>query len=256
MSDIDLTDSQLQRYSRQILLPQVDYEGQQRLLAARVLVVGAGGLGSPVCTYLAGAGVGHITVADGDVVDLSNLHRQTLHLTADVGRAKAESACAQMRAINPDVQASAVTRRLEGDALRAAVAAADVVLDCCDNFPTRFAVNDACLAERRPLVSGAAVRLEGQVSVYRLDRDDSPCYRCLYPEEGENAEPCSTTGVLGPVVGVIGALQALEAIKLLAGFGESLAGRLLLFDARGSEWQTLRLRRDPACPACGTGASA
>ena len=251
MSDSELTDHQLQRYSRQILLPQVDYEGQQRLLAARALVVGAGGLGSPVCTYLAGAGVGHITVADDDIVDLSNLHRQTLHLTEDVGRRKAESACAQMQAINPDVQASALTQRLEGAALRAAVAAADVVLDCCDNFPTRFAVNDACLAERRPLVSGAAVRLEGQVSVYRLDRDDSPCYRCLYPAEGENAEPCSTTGVLGPVVGIIGALQALEAIKLLAGFGESLAGRLLLFDGRGTEWQTLRLRRDPSCPACG-----
>jgi molybdopterin-synthase adenylyltransferase len=247
----DLTDAELARYARQIVLRDVDLEGQARLRAGRVLIVGLGGLGSPAALYLAGAGVGHLVLADYDAVDLSNLHRQVIHRSADIGRPKVESARDAVRALNPDVAVTTLHARMEPDALAAQVAAVDVVLDCTDNFEARFAINAACVAARRPLVSGAAIRLDGQVAVFRADVPDAPCYRCLYREQGTQAEHCSQVGVLGPVVGVIGAMQALEALKLLAGFGEPLAGRLLLFDARASEWRMVRLRRDPDCPACG-----
>lgn len=247
----DLDDQQLTRYARQIVLRDIDLAGQQRLLDGRVLIVGMGGLGSPAALYLAGAGVGHLVLADHDVVDLSNLHRQVIHRNADVGRSKAQSARDAVLALNPELDVSAVHARMTPDTLVAQVAAVDVVLDCTDNFEARFAINAACVAARRPLVSGAAIRLEGQVAVFRADLPDAPCYRCLYREQAGQAEHCSQVGVLGPVVGVIGAMQALETIKLLAGFGETLTGRLLLFDARSAQWREVRLRRDPDCPTCG-----
>lgn len=246
----DLSDAELTRYARQIVLRDVDLAGQRRLLDARVLIVGLGGLGSPAALYLAGAGVGHLTLADYDAVDLSNLHRQVIHGTQDIGRPKVESARDALLELNPDVQVTTVHARMTPDELAAHVAGADVVLDCTDNFAARFAINAACVVARKPLVSGAAIRLEGQVSVFRTDLPDAPCYRCLYREVGGEAEHCSRVGVIGPVVGVIGAMQALEAIKLLAGFGDTLTGRLLLFDARASQWREVRLRRDPDCPAC------
>ncbi|HYW91714.1 MAG TPA: molybdopterin-synthase adenylyltransferase MoeB [Gammaproteobacteria bacterium] len=245
-----LDQDQLVRYSRQLLLPQVQVPGQRRLLASHALIVGAGGLGSPSAMYLVAAGVGELTLADDDRVELSNLHRQLLHRTADVGRDKVDSARDTLAAINPGVRVNTIGERLQGDALRRAVEAADIVLDGSDNFSTRFAVNEACVRGGTPLVSGAAVRLEGQVSVFRPDLGVGPCYRCLYKDAGGAGETCAANGVLSPVVGVIGCLQAIEAIKVLAGFGETLAGRLLLFDAAGMQWREMRLRADPECPVC------
>lgn len=250
-----MNDDQLLRYSRQIMLPQVDVAGQQRLLDSRVLIVGMGGLGSPVAMYLAAAGVGKLVLADFDDVDLSNLQRQILHGSHDIGRPKVESARDTLRVLNPEVEVVALNARLEGEALATQIAAADLVVDATDNFATRFMLNDACVAERKPLVSGAAIRMEGQVSVFHNERDDSPCYRCLYRDEGELAQTCSENGVLAPVVGIIGAVQATEALKVLLGIGESLGGRLLLLDALTMEWRTLKLRKDTACPACGAGVS-
>lgn len=238
------------RYSRQILLPQLDIEGQQRLLDSRVLIVGLGGLGSPVALYLAAAGVGTLVLADHDEVDLTNLQRQVIHQTADVGRPKVESAAASVRALNPEVETLQLPRALAGAELIEAVANVDLVVDCCDNFATRQAVNAACVALRRPLVSGAAIRLEGQLSVFDARRNDSPCYQCLYGSGEETALSCSEAGVIGPLVGLIGSLQALEALKLLAGFGEPMVGRLLLVDALGSRFREMRVRRDPACSCC------
>jgi len=246
-----MNDEQLLRYSRQIMLPQVDVAGQERLLASRALVVGAGGLGSPAAMYLAAAGVGRLAIADHDQVELSNLQRQLLHRDADRGRPKALSAADTLRAINPDVTIIPVTARLQDAQLDEEVRQSQVVLDCSDNFDTRFAVNAACVRHRVPLVSGAAIRLEGQVSVFDAASDDSPCYHCLYREGEEAGQRCTETGVLAPVVGVIGALQALEALKILLRLGETLAGRLVVFDALVHEWRTLKLRRDPACPTCG-----
>jgi adenylyltransferase/sulfurtransferase len=243
-------DQQLLRYSRQILLPQLDIEGQQRLLDSRVLIVGLGGLGSPVALYLAAAGVGTLVLADHDEVDLTNLQRQVIHQTADVGRPKVESAAASVRALNPEVETLQLPRALAGAELIEAVANVDLVVDCCDNFATRQAVNAACVALRRPLVSGAAIRLEGQLSVFDARRNDSPCYQCLYGSGEETALSCSEAGVIGPLVGLIGSLQALEALKLLAGFGEPMVGRLLLVDALGSRFREMRVRRDPACSCC------
>ena len=246
----ELNDDELHRYARQLVLPEVDFGGQAALMDARVLIVGLGGLGSPAALYLAGAGVGHLTVANDDQVDVSNLHRQVLHRTADVGHAKAESARDALLALNPLIEVTPVTARMDADALAAQTAAVDLVLDCTDNFDTRFAINAACAAARKPLVSGAGIRFEGQVSVFRLDRPDAPCYRCLYRETGNEAEPCARVGVLPPIVGVIGAMQALEAIKVLLGMETGLAGRLLMFDGRRSEWRTIGLRQDPDCPLC------
>lgn len=246
-----MDDPQLLRYSRQILLPQFGIEGQQALLDGHALIVGAGGLGSPAALYLAAAGLGRISIADDDLVEASNLQRQILHREQDIGRPKAQSAEQHLRELNPALRVEAITERLQGEALEARVRDADIVLDCCDNFSTRFALNAACVRQRKPLVSGAAIRLEGQVSVFDLRKDDGPCYRCLYREEGELEETCSENGVLGPLVGIIGSIQALEAIKLLAGMGETLAGRLLVLDGLHLEWRELKLRKDPECPECG-----
>lgn len=247
-----MNDEQLLRYSRQILLPEFGTEAQDRLLASRVLIVGAGGLGSPVALYLAAAGVGTLAIADDDAVDLSNLQRQILHRHADIGRAKVESAAETIAALNPDTQVIPIAARLTGEALREQVAAADLVVDGCDNFDTRFAVNAACVAARTPLVSGAAIRMEGQVAVFIPALPDSPCYRCLYREAGETEQTCAENGVLAPIVGIVGSLQALEAIKVLTGIGEPLCGRLLLIDGKRLDIRTLKLRRDPDCPVCGS----
>jgi len=246
-----LSDGELLRYSRQILLAQVDIAGQLRLKAAKVLIVGLGGLGSPVALYLAAAGVGELHLADFDRVDLSNLQRQVLHDASLIGQGKVDSALQRLGTLNPEVRLVPLREALDADSLRARVAAVDLVLDCSDNFTTRAAVNAACVATARPLVSGAAIRLEGQLSVFDPRRADSPCYHCLYGEGSEAELSCSEAGVLGPVVGLVGSLQALEALKLLAGFGEPLVGRLLLVDAAASRFRELRVKRDPGCPVCG-----
>lgn len=242
---------ELARYSRHIQLAQIGVSGQERLLAARALVIGLGGLGSPAAMYLAASGVGHLVLSDYDQVELSNLQRQVIHTTADVGRLKAESARDAIARLNPGVRVTAKDWALDGEELMQEVATADVVLDCTDNFQSRFQLNAACHAQGKPLVSGAAVRMEGQVSVFLPGHGDSPCYRCLYSDEGDEGEPCALVGVFAPLLGVIGSVQAAEAIKLLLGAGETLAGRLLFVDALAMEWHTLRLRRDPHCPVCG-----
>lgn len=245
-----MNDAQLLRYSRQILLPQIDIGGQERLLAARALIIGAGGLGSPAAMYLAAAGVGHIVITDPDSVELSNLQRQLLHHDGDIGRNKADSAADSLKQVNPGIRVSPVAAALQGDALHEEVGRADIVLDCSDNFATRFAVNHACVIQRTPLVSGAAIRMEGQLAVFDSRRKNSPCYHCLYKEGEEADQTCSDNGVLSPIVGIIGSLQALEAIKLIAAVGETLAGRLLVFDGFTHEWRTLILKKDPACSVC------
>ena len=247
-----MNDDQLLRYSRQILLPQIDYEGQQRLLDSHVLIIGLGGLGSPASLYLAAAGVGQLTLVDFDTVDLSNLQRQIVHRTSDIGRPKIESARDNLAALNPDIRIDALPGPLDDDALREAVRAADVVLDCTDNFTTRHAINRACVAEKKPLVSAAAIRLEGQLSVFDTRKDESPCYHCLYREDGDELETCTRNGILAPVVGSLGTLQALETIKVLLGIGEPLIGRLMVFDALSFDIRTMKLRRDPSCKVCGT----
>ncbi|MNM52168.1 Molybdopterin-synthase adenylyltransferase [compost metagenome] len=246
-----LSDQELLRYSRQILLAQVDIDGQLRLKDSRVLIVGLGGLGSPVALYLAAAGVGELHLADFDTVDLTNLQRQVLHDTASVGLSKVDSALNRLQAINPEVRLVAHRSALDEDSLTAAVQAVDLVLDCTDNFATREAVNATCVAQGKPLVSGAAIRLEGQLSVFDPRRPESPCYHCLYGHGSEAELTCSEAGVVGPLVGLVGSLQALEALKLLAGFGEPLVGRLLLIDALGSRFRELRVKRDPGCSVCG-----
>jgi adenylyltransferase/sulfurtransferase len=247
-----VTDEQLLRYSRHILLDALGIEGQERILAAHALVIGAGGLGSPAALYLASAGIGKITLVDDDSVDLTNLQRQILHTQARVGMAKAESGRQALAAINPDITIVPLQQRLGGTALDALVATADVVLDCTDNFATRHAINRACVHHRKPLVSGAAIRFAGQISVYDLTRDDAPCYHCLFPE-GDDVEEvrCAVMGVFAPLTGIIGTTQAAEALKLVAGIGESLSGRLLLLDALDMDWRTVRFRKDAGCTVCG-----
>ncbi len=246
-----MNDQQLLRYSRHILLPQIGIEGQERLLAARALVVGAGGLGSPAAMYLASAGLGTIVLCDDDTVDLTNLQRQILHRTASVDRPKVLSGRDTLAQINPEVNVMALERRLEGAGFEEQVAAADVVLDCSDNFATRHALNRACVKFRKPLVSGAAIRFDGQVAAYDLRKPESPCYNCLFPE-GQDAEEvrCAVMGVFAPLVGIIGATQAAEALKLVAGCGESLSGRLLLLDGLRMEWRAIALAKDPGCAVC------
>lgn len=247
-----MDDAQLLRYSRHILLDEIGVEGQQRLLAAHALVIGAGGLGSPVALYLGTAGVGRITIVDHDSVDLTNLQRQIAHNLARVGTPKAISAQASIAAINPDVQVTPLIERADAARLDALVRDADVVLDCSDNFATRQAVNAACVAHRKPLVAGAAIGFDGQVSVYDTRSDDAPCYACLFPPEATYEEVrCATMGVFAPLVGIIGTVQAAEALKLLAGIGSSLAGRLQMLDARSMEWNEVRLSRQPHCAVCG-----
>jgi adenylyltransferase/sulfurtransferase len=245
-------DSQLCRYSRHILLNELGIAGQERILQSHALIVGAGGLGSPASLYLASAGVGTLTLADGDVVDASNLQRQILHTEARIGQAKATSGAQSLAAINSTVQIIPLHERLEGEALEARVAAADVVLDCTDNFTTRYAINRACVRSRTPLVSGAALRFGGQVSVFGFSQPDSPCYHCLFPDGRPIAEEhSSTVGVFAPLVGIVGSLQAAEALKLLAGIGTLLTGRLLLIDALSQTFRTVSFGKDPACPVCG-----
>ena len=246
-----MDDQQLLRYSRQIMLPQIDAEGQQKLLESHVLIIGAGGLGSPVAMYLASAGIGRITIADNDKVDLSNLQRQILHRNKDLGRPKVDSARDTLAELNPDVQVTPLNILIDRTALEGLVTQADLVVDASDNFETRFAINAACVATGTSLVSGAAIRMEGQLSVFLPQREDSPCYRCLYSEGDEPDQTCSENGVLAPLVGVIGSLQALEAIKVLLDIGASLCGRLLVFDGLYHEWRIIKLSKDPRCPVCG-----
>jgi len=246
-----MNDDQLLRYSRQIMLPQMDVAGQQRLLESHVLIIGLGGLGSPVAMYLAAAGVGQITLTDFDEVELSNLQRQIAHGQPDIGSSKVVSASKTLKALNPDIEVFTVNKRLEGDALLTAVQSADVVIDASDNFATRFAINQACSLESTPLVSGAAIRMEGQVSVFTHQGTNQACYRCLYSEDqDEQTATCSDSGVLSPVVGIIGSIQATEAIKLLAGIGKALSGRLLLLDATTMEFREMKLNQDTNCPVC------
>lgn len=246
-----LTDEELLRYSRQILLQQVDIDGQLRLKQSRALIIGVGGLGSPVALYLAAAGVGELHLADFDTVDLTNLQRQIIHDSHSVGVSKVDSAITRLTAINPEIKLVPHRVALDEDSLAAAVDAVDLVLDCSDNFTTREAVNAACVAAGKPLVSGAAIRLEGQLSVFDPRRAESPCYHCLYGHGSESELTCSEAGVIGPLVGLVGSLQALEALKLLAGFGEPMVGRLLLIDALGSRFRELKVKRDPGCSVCG-----
>jgi molybdopterin/thiamine biosynthesis adenylyltransferase len=246
-----MQDHQLLRYSRQIMLPQVDIEGQQKLLDSHVLIIGLGGLGSPAAMYLAAAGVGRLVLNDFDAVDLSNLQRQIAHDTDNLGLSKVESAQHTVLRINPGIQIDLIGHALQGEKLESQIAASDVVLDCTDNFATRFAVNRACVLTRTPLVSGAVIRFEGQISVFTPGYGDSPCYNCLYPDQGELGETCVRNGVIAPLPGIIGSMQALEAIKLILGIGVSLRGRLLLLDALGMEWSRMHLKKNPQCPTCG-----
>ena len=248
-----MNDEQLIRYSRQIMVPGLDLEGQERLLASRVLLVGAGGLGSAVALYLAAAGVGHLKVADFDRVELTNLQRQILHGTADIGRLKTDSARDRVAALNPGITLEPINQSLDADNLPALVDDVDLVIDGSDRFSTRFAVNAACVRARRPLIAGAVIGMDGQVAVLRPDLQ-GPCYRCLYADTGEETLGCSETGVLGPLPGVIGSLQAVEAVKVLTGLGEPLNHRLLMVDALDQRWRRIELRRDPACPVCGSAA--
>ncbi len=248
-----MNDEQLLRYSRHILLDDMGIDVQERLLASTALVVGAGGLGSPAGLYLAAAGIGRILLADDDRVDLTNLQRQILHRQDRVGQPKADSGRRSMLEINPGIEVEAVARRLEGAALADAVARADIVLDCCDNFATRQAVNRACVEAGRPLVSGAAIRFDGQVAVFDTRRDDSPCYHCLFPEGRDIEEVrCATMGVFAPLTGIVGTLQAAEALKLAGGFGTPATGRLILIDARAMHWHDIKVPRDPGCAVCAT----
>ena len=263
-----MNDDQLLRYSRHILLDELGIEGQQRLLAAHALIIGAGGLGSPVALYLATAGVGTLTIVDDDRVDLTNLQRQIIHTVAGIGEAKVDSAARALRAVNPGVRVNALHERADARRLGELVATADVVLDCSDNFATRHAVNAACVAHARPLVSGAAIGFDGQVSVYDTRAQlapqpagdargpaGRPCYACLFPPGTVFEEArCATMGVFAPLVGIIGSVQAAEALKLLAGVGRSLAGRLQMLDARTMEWAEIEVARAPGCAVCGGGA--
>ena len=246
-----MNDNQLLRYSRQIMLPACDIEGQQKLLSAKVLIIGAGGLGSPAAMYLAAAGIGNITIYDNDVVDLSNLQRQISHNTPDIGIDKVISTQQTLNKINPDINVRAVKQKLLGDILLAEVLNADVVLECSDNFSTRVAVNQACVTHKTALVSGAAIRFEGQVSVFTPGTDNSPCYNCLYNSDGEELQNCATNGVIAPITGIIGSIQALETINLILSAGEPLRGRLLLLDGLTMEWKTMKLKKNPACQTCG-----
>ncbi len=252
-----MNDHQLLRYSRHILLPQISYEGQEALVNSHALIIGAGGLGSPVALYLAASGVGTLTICDFDVVDLTNLQRQIVHTTASVGMNKALSAQQALFEINASVQVNTVCVRSTEEEFFSLISQADVVIDCSDNFATRYLLNKLCVQLKKPLVSGAAIGFEGQVTVYDMRSETSPCYHCLFPDQSEasgedNAMRCATHGVFSPLVGMIGTTQAAEALKLLMGIGESLQGRLLLLDALTMEWRTIKLRKDLACAVCGT----
>jgi adenylyltransferase/sulfurtransferase len=249
-----MNDAQLLRYSRHILLDEIGIEGQTRIIGAHALLVGAGGLGSPAALYLASAGVGRLTLADGDSVDLTNLQRQILHTHERIGQLKAVSGQRALAQINPEVVVEPISERLAGERLEMLVAAADVVLDCCDNFATRHAVNRACVRQRKPLVSGAAIGFSAQLAVFDARRDDAPCYHCLFPE-GDDVEEtrCAVMGIFAPLTGIIGAMQAAEALKVISGAGEPAVGRLLLLDGLTMEWRSVKFGKDPQCVVCGVG---
>ncbi|QGZ60456.1 HesA/MoeB/ThiF family protein [Paraburkholderia acidisoli] len=247
-----MNDDQLLRYSRHILVDEIGIEAQQRFLDAHAIVVGAGGLGSPAAMYLAASGVGTLTLVDNDSVDLTNLQRQILHETAAVGRAKVESGRDALARLNPEVRVRALQTRIDAAWLDAHVPGATVVLDCTDNFATRHAINRACVQHGVPLVSGAALRFDGQISTFDFRREDSPCYACVFPEDQPFEEvACSTMGVFAPTVGIIGAMQAAEALRVIGGIGETLVGRLMMLDSLRMEWNTMRVARQPDCPVCG-----
>lgn len=247
-----MNDSQLLRYARHILLDDIGIDGQARLLASHALIIGAGGLGSPAALYLGSAGVGHITVVDHDRVEATNLQRQIAHTMSRIGHFKALSIAEAIAQINPDVHVNAVTQRADDELLNELVQHADVVLDCTDNFQTRHAINRACVQHAKPLVSGAALQLDGQVSVFDTRQPQAPCYACVFPEADAPEETnCATMGVFAPLVGIVGSMQAAEALKLLCGFGESLAGRLMMLDARHLSWTEMRVQRQPDCKVCG-----
>jgi adenylyltransferase/sulfurtransferase len=246
-----MDDHQLLRYSRHLLLDELGPDAQMRFAAAHALIVGVGGLGNPAAQFLAAAGIGTLTLCDADAVDLTNLQRQILFAMADIGMPKVEAAAGRLRAINPEVQIVPVRQRVGEPELARLVASADVVLDCTDNFATRHAINRACVARARPLVSGAAIRFDGQLAVFDIRKPDAPCYHCLFGEGGDLEETrCATMGVFAPLVGIVGATQAAEALKLIAGAGDTLAGRLLLLDALSMRWREVRVPRDPSCPVC------
>lgn len=247
-----MNDEQLLRYSRQILMPQIGIEGQQKLLDSHVAIIGLGGLGSPALLYLAAAGVGQLTLIDHDLLDLTNLQRQIAHQEHNIGVAKTESARQTIAALNPEIQVHCIDHQLHDDALDELIRSVDVVIDATDNFASRFEINRLCFNNKTPLISGAAIRMEGQLSVYDFRNANTPCYRCLYHEVDAQAETCSENGVVGPVVGTIGSLQALETIKLITGYGDTLQGQLLIFDAVCMDWRKMKLRKDPACPVCGS----
>lgn len=244
-----MEDNQLLRFSRQIMLPSIDIEGQEKLLESRVLIIGLGGLGSPAAMYLAASGVGELVLVDFDQVDLTNLQRQIIHTTNRIGMKKVASATETLQALNPECKVTTIDHMLDADEINLHVASVDLVIDCTDNFSTRFTINNACVNNRIPLVSGAAIRMEGQVSVFTGQPGD-PCYRCLYNNENETDNTCSENGVLAPVVGIIGSIQATEAIKVLTGVGTTLNGKLMLLDAMQMQWRTLTLKADPNCPVC------
>jgi len=245
-----MDDSQLLRYNRQILLPQIGIAGQERLANATALIIGLGGLGSPVAMYLAAVGLGHLIICDSDHIDLSNLQRQILYTTADLGKIKVETARETLLTLNPSIKITPLHQRMDEDILRQTMAVVDVILDCSDNLTTRMAINQASVQAAKPLVSGAAIRFEGQIAVFRADLPDNPCYRCLYRPDQNLTETCTQSGILAPLVGIIGSMQALEAIKLLLGMGETLSSRLLLLDALNMEWYKVKLTKRPHCPVC------
>ncbi|HOY71409.1 MAG TPA: molybdopterin-synthase adenylyltransferase MoeB [Methylotenera sp.] len=246
-----MNDHQLLRYSRHILLPQIEYAGQKKIIQGHVLIVGAGGLGSPAALYMAASGVGTLTICDFDVVDLTNLQRQVIHTTQSVGINKAVSAQQAIFEINPDVTVHTIQQKSSEESMSELVAAADVVLDCSDNFATRYMLNRLCVKHKKPLVSGAALAFEGQITLYDMRHADSPCYHCLFPDNGEGTDlRCGTNGVFAPLVGMIGTCQAAEALKILMGIGESLQGRLLLLDAMAMQWREIKLKKDAICTVC------
>jgi len=245
-----MDNDQLLRYSRQMMLPEIDAEGQQRLTDARVLIIGLGGLGSSSSVYLAAAGVGHLVLVDFDEVDISNLQRQIVHATRDIGRLKVDSAAEHLLELNPEIQITKIDHKIENEELEEQIKSSSVVLDCSDNFQTRFAINDACVKHKIPLVSGAAIRFEAQLSVFDARHEDSPCYRCLYGNEAEVEQSCTANGVISPLLGIVGSIQACEAMKIIMNLGETLEGRLLLLDVMHMEWHTAKLNKDPNCPVC------
>lgn len=246
-----MNDHQLLRYSRHILLPQIDIEGQEKLCQSRVLIIGAGGLGSPALMYLAASGVGNLIICDGDQVDLTNLQRQIIHENHSIGLAKTLSAKQTLTKINPEINVTTIQEKVDATTLLQLTAEADAVLDASDNFSTRYHINHACMIHKKPLISGAVVRFEGQVSVFDLSQPNSPCYHCLYPMDGEQQDmPCAIMGVFSPIAGIIGCVQAAETLKILLNIGESLNGRLLLLDGLRMNWRSVKVYKDPGCPVC------